>query len=137
VDKKEMLAFVNAHPDSFFASIDGGKPRVRPIGTFRADENGFIFSFQNDKDVYKQLVKDPNVEFCYFWQGTQVRVSGRLAESKDMAIRKQVLEKRPYYQSGIDKVGWDYVGVFVLKHGRVSYIEAKDPPGSPKKYLDF
>jgi pyridoxamine 5'-phosphate oxidase len=137
MDKKDVMAFVNAHPDCFFATMDGDKPRVRPIGTLRADENGIVFSFQSDKDVYKQVSKNPNVEICYYFEHTQVRISGRLQESKDLALRKWVVEKRPFLQPGVDKIGWDYVGVFILKHGRAAIIEANAPAGSPKAYVDL
>jgi pyridoxamine 5'-phosphate oxidase len=137
MDKKEVLAFIKANPISFFATVDGNKPRVRPIGTFSVDENGIVFSMQADKDVYKQLVAHPEVEVCYFAGGTTVRVSGRVEMVKDMALKQEVLEQRPYYQPGIEKHGWDYVGVFALKHGRASVIDAKSPPGSPKTYVDL
>jgi pyridoxamine 5'-phosphate oxidase len=135
VNKSEVLAFIKKCGHCYMATLDGNKPRVRPIGTFRADENGLVYSSQSDKDVYKQLVKNPEVELCFFGEGTTVRVSGRLEQSKDLALKKQVLEQRPYYKPGIDKIGWDYVGVFVMKHGRASIIDAKAPPGSPKVYL--
>jgi pyridoxamine 5'-phosphate oxidase len=137
MDKKEVLAFIKANPTSYFATIDGGKPRVRPIGTFSVDENGLIFSFQSDKDVYKQLMANPAVEVCYFSQGTTVRVSGNAEPVKDMAVKQEVLRQRPYYKAGIDKYGWDYTAVFALRHGRASVIEAKSPPGSPKSYVDL
>jgi pyridoxamine 5'-phosphate oxidase len=137
MDKKEVLAFIKANPISYFATIDGDKPRVRPIGTFSVDENGIIFSTQSDKDIYKQLIANPAVEVCYFAQGTTVRVSGRIELVKDMAVKQEVLKQRPYYKAGIDKHGWDYAGVFALKHGRASVIDAKSPPGSPKSYVDL
>jgi uncharacterized pyridoxamine 5'-phosphate oxidase family protein len=137
VDKKGILAFIKANPTSFFATVEGNKPRVRPIGTFSVDENGIFFSFQSDKDVYKQLIANPSVEVCYFTAGTTVRVSGCVELVKDMAVKQEVLKQRPYYGPGVEKHGWDYVGVFALKHGRASVIEAKSPPGSPKSYVDL
>jgi pyridoxamine 5'-phosphate oxidase len=137
MDKKEMLAFINKCGHCYMATLEGSKPRVRPIGTFRADENGLVYSSQSDKDVYKQIVKNPEVELCFFTEGTTVRVSGRLEQSNDLALKKQVFEKRPFLKPGVDKLGLDYFGVFILKHGRASIIDAKAPPGSPKAYLDF
>jgi pyridoxamine 5'-phosphate oxidase len=137
MNKKEVLEFIKANPTSFFATVDGNKPRVRPIGTFSVDENGIIFSMQSDKDVYKQLVANPAVEICYFAQGTTVRVSGQVELVKDMAAKQEVLKQRPYYKAGIDKYGWDFAGVFALRHGRASIIDAKSPPGSPKTYVDL
>jgi pyridoxamine 5'-phosphate oxidase len=137
MDKKEMLAFINKCGHCFMATLDGNKPRVRPIGTFRADENGLVYSTQADKDIYKQLAKNPEVELCFFDEGTTVRICGRMEQNNDLALRKQVFEKRPFLKPGIDKMGWDYVGVFILKHGRASIIDAKAPRGAPKEYMDF
>ena len=137
MNKSEVLAFINKCGHCYMATLEGNKPRVRPIGTFHADENGLVYAVQSDKDVYKQLVNSPEVELCFFAEGTTVRVSGRLEQSKDLALKKQVFEKRPFYKPGIDKIGWDYVGAFILKHGRASIIDAKAPPGSPKVFLDL
>jgi pyridoxamine 5'-phosphate oxidase len=137
MDKKEILAFITANPTSYLATVEGNKPHVRPIGTFRADENGIIYSMQANKDVYKQLVKNLEIEACYFANGTTVRVSGKLQMVKDMAVKKEVLEKRPFYKPGVEKDGWDFVGVFILKHGKAAVIDAKAPPGAPKVYIDL
>jgi uncharacterized pyridoxamine 5'-phosphate oxidase family protein len=137
MDKKEILAFITKNRTAYLATVEGNKPHVRPMGTFRADENGIIFAMQSDKDVYKQLAKNPEIEACYFAGGTTVRVSGRLQAITDMATKKAIVEERPYYKPGVEKQGWDYVGAFILKHGKVAYIEAKSPPGSPKTYIDL
>jgi pyridoxamine 5'-phosphate oxidase len=137
MDKKEILEFINEHPISYFATVEGDKPHVRPIGTFHVDENGLVFSTQSDKDVYKQLVANPEIEVCYFAEGTTVRVSGRVQQVTDMALRKAILEKRPFLKPGLDKQGWDYIGVFILKSGKAFVVDAKAPPGSPKTYIDL
>ncbi len=137
MDKKEILAFITKNPTAFMATVEGSKPHVRAMGTYRADENGIIFSMQTPKDVYKQLVKNPETELCYWAENTQLRVSGRMQESTDQALRKEIVEKRTFYKPGVDKDGWGYVGVFILKHGRAFVVDAKAPPGSPKTYVDL
>jgi uncharacterized pyridoxamine 5'-phosphate oxidase family protein len=54
MDKKEILDFISKNPTCFLATVEGNKPHVRAIGTFRADENGIIYAMQSYKDVYKQ-----------------------------------------------------------------------------------
>jgi pyridoxamine 5'-phosphate oxidase len=76
MDKKEILDFISKHPTIFMATVEGTKPHVRVMGTYRADENGIIFSMQSPKDVYQQLVKNPEIELCYWADGIQLRVSG-------------------------------------------------------------
>ena len=60
--KEEMIAFMNANPVMQLATVEGDKPRVRAILLFKADEKGIIFHTANTKDLYKQLMKNPNVE---------------------------------------------------------------------------
>jgi uncharacterized pyridoxamine 5'-phosphate oxidase family protein len=139
MDKKEILAFITKNPTVYMATIEGTKPHVRAMGTFRADENGIIFSMQSPKDVYKQLVKNPEVELCYFADGVQIRVSGRFEPVTDMALKKAIVEKRPFYKPGVEKKGWDYVGAFILKNGKATVMDMKGPPTppGPKVWIDL
>jgi len=140
MDKKEILDFITKNPTVFMATVDGDKPHVRAMGTYRADENGIIFSMQSPKDVYKQLIKNPETELCYYADGIQVRVSGRMQQVTEMALKKEIVEKRPFYKPGVEKEGWDYVGVFILKDGKATVMDMKgppSPPGAPKIYIDL
>jgi uncharacterized pyridoxamine 5'-phosphate oxidase family protein len=140
LNKSEILAFIQKNPDGFLATVEGNKPHVRAMGTYRADENGIIFAMQTPKDVYKQLVKNPEVEICYYADRVQVRVSGRMEESKDLALKKEITEKRTFYKPGVEKEGWGYVGVFILKHGKATVMDMKGPPtppGTPKTYVEL
>jgi uncharacterized pyridoxamine 5'-phosphate oxidase family protein len=140
MDKKEILDFITKNPTAYLATVEGNKPHVRAMGTYRADENGIIFSMQSPKDVYKQLVKNPETELCYFADGVQVRVSGRMQQVTDMALKKEILEKRPFYKPGVEKEGWGYVGAFILKNGKATVMDMKGPPtppGAPKTWTDL
>jgi uncharacterized pyridoxamine 5'-phosphate oxidase family protein len=139
MDKKEILAFITKNPTAYMATIEGTKPHVRAMGTFRADENGIIFAMQSYKDVYKQLQKNPETEICYFADGVQIRVVGRLQESKELALKKEITEKRPFYKPGVEKEGWGYVGAFILKNGKATVMDMKGPPTppGPKVWIDL
>jgi pyridoxamine 5'-phosphate oxidase len=137
VDKKEILDFITRHPTAYMATVEGTRPHVRAMGTYRADENGIVFSMQTPKDVYKQLVKNPETELCYYADGVQLRVSGRLQEVTDLALKQEIVEKRTFYKPGVDKEGWGYVGAFILKHGKAAVIDSKAPPGTPKTFVEL
>jgi len=137
VDKNQILAFITKNPVAFMATVDGDKPHVRAMGTYRADENGIIFSMQSPKDVYKQLVKNPETEICYWAEGTQIRVSGRMEEIKDTSVKEEIVEARPFYKPGVEEQGLDYAGVFILKKGKAYVVDQKATPGSPKTYIDL
>jgi uncharacterized pyridoxamine 5'-phosphate oxidase family protein len=137
MDKKEIFEFINKNPVCFLATAEGKKPHVRAMGTYRADENGIIFAMQSDKDVYKQLVKNLEIEGCYFANNVQVRIAGKLQPITDIAVKKEIVEKRPFYKPGVEKQGLDYVGAFILKNGKVTVLDMKAPPGAVKVWQDL
>jgi len=139
MNKAEIFAFIKKCGHAYMATIEGNKPHVRAMGTHRADENGIILAMQTYKEVYKQVVKNPETELLYFADGVQVRVSGRLQESKDLALKKEIAEARPFYKPGVEKEGWGYFGVYILKHGKayVTDMKVPTPPGAPRTYVDL
>jgi len=139
MDKKEILAFITANPIAYMATVEGKKPHVRAMGTYKADENGIMFSMQGTKDVYKQLAKNPETELCYYANGVQVRVAGKFVPVTDMALKKEMVEKRPFLKPQVDKNGWDYLKIFNLK-GKATVLDMKGPPtppGTPKTWIDL
>jgi uncharacterized pyridoxamine 5'-phosphate oxidase family protein len=140
MDKREILAFINKNPVASMATIDinGGKPHVRAMRTYSADEDGIVFNMETPKDVYKELSKNPEVELCYFAGGTQIRISGRMEELTDPALKRNHAINRPILQPGVAKEGLDYVGIFILRHGKATVLRPPLPvPGSPKVYIDM
>jgi uncharacterized pyridoxamine 5'-phosphate oxidase family protein len=140
MDKKEILAFITKNPTAFLATAEGKTPHVRAMGTYQADENGIIFSMQAAKDVYKQLMKNPEVELCYWAEGVQVRVAGKMIPMDNKPLREEMLEKRPFLKPQVDKEGWDYIKVFIIKKGKATVLDMKgppSPPGAPKVWVDL
>lgn len=88
--KEEMIAFMNANPVMQLATVEEDKPRVRAILLFKADEKGIIFHTANTKDLYKQLMKNPNVEICFNSPDTQLRVTGVAHVDDDPKLREEI-----------------------------------------------
>jgi pyridoxamine 5'-phosphate oxidase len=139
MDKKEILAFIGANPTGFLATTDGKKPHVRAFGTYRADENGIIYFTQNVKDVYKQMAKYPDIEVCYWANSLQIRVTGKVQAVEDMALKKEIVDKRPFLKPQVEKNGWDYLKVFNLKNAKAHVLDMKagSQPGAPKTWIDL
>ena len=120
------------------ATVEDNKPYVRAMGTFRADDNGIIFSMQSDKDVYRHLKNNHETQLCYFSEGIQIRISGQMEPITDLNSKKEIVEKRPFYKPGVEKNGWDYVGAFKLKNPRATVLDMKAGPpksGAPKEWI--
>jgi uncharacterized pyridoxamine 5'-phosphate oxidase family protein len=97
-----------------------------------------MFNMESPKDVYNQLLKNPETELCYYANGVQIRVSGRMEQLTDLTLKKEIVEDRPLFLPGLEKEGWDYVGVFILRHGKATVLKIPLPtPGAPKNYIDL
>jgi uncharacterized pyridoxamine 5'-phosphate oxidase family protein len=140
MDKREILEFIKRNPVAYMATLDisGRKPHVRAMRTYWADEDGIIFNMETPKDVYKELLKNPEVELCYFASGVQLRISGRMEELTDPALKRVHAINRPILQPGVAKKGLDYIGIFILRHGKATVLRPPLPtPGSLKVYIDL
>jgi len=134
MDKKEILAFITENPISYLATVDGNKARVRGMETFRADEKGLIFYTSKTKNVFKQIAKNPEVEACYFAKGTQVRVRGKMEILEDPALKKEIVDKRPFLKP-MYEVSYGGMAVMRLK-GKATTWSMQDM-AAPTTFIDL
>ena len=96
----QAIALLPPHTTGYFATIDGDKPDVRGW-QFQSFENGkFIFCTSNEKAVFKQIQKNPNVAFACAAGEYHFRLNGkvtvvsptekkRLFQKLSVAVQKQ------------------------------------------------
>jgi pyridoxamine 5'-phosphate oxidase len=114
MNKSEIVAFLNANPVCFLATVDGSAARVRGMMMYRADGTGLLFHSGSGKDVCRQLAANPNVEVCFFdpKSNTQVRVSGRAEFVTDEALKDKIIEERPFLKPIVAQFGRGSLAVF-------------------------
>lgn len=89
----EIIDFLNANRNGAFATIDNGRPRVRPWGFMMVEDRKFYFCTSNKKDVYKQMQLNPNVEFTATSEDmVTVRLSGKAIFSDDLCMKEKVFD---------------------------------------------
>ena len=72
------LELLPAHTTGYFATIDGDKPDLRGW-QFQCHENGkFVFATSNEKAVFRQISKNPNVAFACAAGEYQFRINGKV-----------------------------------------------------------
>lgn len=54
--------FISQAEVFFLATVDGDKPKNRPLGFHLLKDDKIYFGIGNHKDVYKQMTVNPNVE---------------------------------------------------------------------------
>jgi general stress protein 26 len=88
------------------ATVDQGKPRVRPVSPVRTD--GFVVYVANLRSYHKtgEIAANPAVELCYLSvEHDQVRISGRAEVVSDRALLEDIWAENPllrHYLGTID-----------------------------------
>ncbi len=135
--KAEILAAINTNLNGFLATVEGNKPHVRGMGVYRVDENGIIIQTWTLKDIHQQVLKNPEIELCFVAKdGKQIRVSGRAEIIDDMALKQEVVAKRPFMKPTVDQKGWGAVALYRLKHGKAC-IWTMQTNFEPKTYVEL
>ena len=90
--KEQIFDLLNSNLAFHLATVENGEPRVRGMMLFKADETGIVFHTGDFKDVYRQIIANPNVQMCFndAATGTQVRVRGVLEEVMDRNLKDDI-----------------------------------------------
>ena len=141
MDINDCIKFANETPVCYLANLEGNQPRVRALGFWFADENGFYFQIGAMKDVYGQLQKNNKVEAC-FWQpdekstGTMMRVAGEVEFLDDPELKKKVLEDRPFLKEF--GMTFDHPGLIIFRIAKGdAYFWTMETNFEPKKFIKF
>ncbi|MDO5475511.1 MAG: pyridoxamine 5'-phosphate oxidase family protein [Eubacteriales bacterium] len=93
---KEVLQFLQEAGVFYIATMDGDQPRVRPFGAVNEFEGKLYIITSNQKDVFKQLQKNPKVEISGMNKsGKWIRLSCEVVRDDRVEARKAMLEAYP------------------------------------------
>jgi uncharacterized pyridoxamine 5'-phosphate oxidase family protein len=99
---------LKANPVFHLATVEEGKGRVRPFGFVMKRNNLLYFGTSTTKDVYRQLVANPEVEISDMGSdGTWLRIRGKVAFDGSREAKAQVFDEAPnllqIYTKGADE----------------------------------
>ena len=100
---KEVMEFIKDAGVYFLSTIDEDKPRVRPFGTLEIFEGHLYIQTGKNKDVFKQIEKNNNVELSAYKDGRWIRVSGKLIIDDRYEAKKYMLDQNPSLRSMYDE----------------------------------
>lgn len=129
MDFKDCVKFANDNKTCYLATAEGDQPRVRALGMWYADENGFWFQGQTVKSFYKQIEKNPKVEIYFQTRDFSkvMRVSGKAKIITDNKIRAKCIEERPFVKNfGITTPDNPLLGVFQIYTGEAYFWTMAD-----------
>lgn len=131
MDFSECIAFANANPVAFIATAEGDQPRVRAFSMWFADKTGFYFHTGTPKRVYRQLLKNRNVELCFYapgeGAGKMMRVTGTVEFLTDPALEKRLSADRPWVADLLKGApAYAKVAIFRVGHGEAYFWTMAD-----------
>lgn len=128
MDFQDCVKFANENPLCYVATAEGDQPRVRAINIWFADDKGFYFQTESVKAFCKQLENNPKIEVCFYAPGADaaigkiMRVAGEVEFISGTAIKRRVLEERPFLKGmGIEKPEDPLLVVFRIYTGEAFF----------------
>lgn len=131
---EQVVTFLQENSSGYLATVEEGKPRVRPFQFMLEDDGKFYFCTSNTKAVYRQLQANPNVEFSssspnFAW----LRLSGEVKFSNDRRIKERVMEISPLVKSIYQTADNPVFEIFYLDHGTALIADFSGQP--PREIL--
>ena len=111
----------------YLATVDGDNARVRPFGVSEIYNGRLYLMSGKGKDVFKQLVKNPNFELSATKaNGAEwIRVSGKLVNDDDVVMKQYILDQNPelkqLYQAD------DNMAAMYITEGEARFFSFNEP----------
>ena len=128
------LEFLKASQVFHLATVDETQARVRPFGFVMKRDDKLYMCTGKMKDVYKQMVKNPNIEVSAMGaDSTWLRVTGTIAFDDSRETKAQAFEETPMllqiYPKGADDE--NYVTFYFTDAKATLYSFADAPKDLP------
>lgn len=107
----------------YLASIDGDRPRVRPITPVRTD--GFTVYVANLRSYHKtaEIAANPNVELCYLdVDHNQVRITGTATIVDDRQTLEAIWKENPLLRQYVGSLDNPELIVYRITPQQVRYM---------------
>ena len=126
--------FMNEAQVFFLATVDGDKPKNRPLGFHLLKDEKLYFGIGNHKDVYKQMEKNPYVEIVALVETDFLRYYGKAVFEEDYALADAIVGENEFLQSIYnDETGFK-LAIFHLEEATA---EIRDVTGKINESYNF
>lgn len=93
---KEIIKFLEENPHTYLATVENGNPRIRPFDFMYGEEDRCYFCTGNQKEVYKQLMANPNIELSVMNPKMEwLRLRGKVVFIDDIEVKEKIIEASP------------------------------------------
>ena len=127
---KKAVEFLKANPVQYLATVGrDGKAKVRPFMFLFEEEGKLWFCTNNQKDVYKDMMVNPEIEVCvsdptYAW----IRIHGKAVFEDNKAVKEGAMDN-PIVKSQYQTADNPIFEVFYIEnaHGAIADFSGNPP----------
>lgn len=120
------LDFLNENREVAFATSEGNVPKIRIFQIMRQEATTLYFATSPQKEVYRQLMVNPQVELLAMADRVSVRCAGRVCFDVDDERRRWIYDNNPVLPrlySSYDKLVY-----FSLPIAEMDYYDLRPTP---------
>ncbi len=127
------VAILQSSPNGVLATQSGKKIKTRVFQYLFSEGNKVFFCTSNQKDVYEQIMHNPNVSFCTYTNNFNpvLSVNGKAVFVDDIMLKTRALDENPAIKA-IYNVPDN--PVFVIFYIDVEEVETFSFTEGPKHY---
>ena len=120
-NSEKVHKFLDEAKVFYLSTVDGDKPRNRPLGLHSLINDKEYFGVGQFKEVYKQLEKNPNCELVALKGGEWIRINGKAVFEKDFVLADKILADNQRLKEMYEKNNWKLM-IFHIE-GKVEIIK--------------
>ena len=129
---QQALEFLRNHKEVAFSTIEGHLPKLRIFQILKQECNVLYFATSQEKTVYRDLVKNPNVEILAYAENVSVRCFGMVNFDVEDGTKRWIYDNNPVLPrlySSYDKLVY-----FRLPVAEMDYYDLSPTPPVFKHY---
>jgi len=124
---QEVCEFLKKCETYYLATVEDGKPRVRPFGTVNIFEGKLNIHTGKVKAVSQQIANNPNIEICAYDGTSWMRIRAVAVEDDSLAAKQSMLDAYPNLQ-GLYQANDGNTQVFYFKDAVATVSSFTQPP---------
>ena len=91
----QALEFLRDHKEIALATCEGNLPKMRIFQIMKQECNVLYFATSREKAIYRELVKNPNVEILAYADNVSVRCSGMVNFDIEDDTKRWIYDSNP------------------------------------------
>lgn len=95
----KITEFLNQSGTFYLSTVENNMPRVRPFGAVAEYDGKIYICTNNQKNVFKQILVNPNIEISSMVGYKWIRLEGKLVVDERIEAKGAMLESNPSLRS--------------------------------------